>query len=351
MRSLPLAALAATGLAAVVIPAEAEARCGVAQTKASYETPDLQLRPSKGRLVGCIRALGRDRVLGYANNDDETFADEILGHRWLVSHTAYVGGGESVGGRSVGVDDLRTGKSVEVEVRDSDGESTADAIGVPGGLLVSDGTGVSLRKIGGGKRVLAPANVVTGIGYSGTTVYMRTNAGVVAVDVGADIPTAAGTARTAPKARKIGRCKPKANAKLVRTDGDFIFTRTSAGIYQCKRKVGSQRLVAKKPRVFADFTGYAVTFARPGFVGMWNIETEERSELASTGPALFIGRSLVATPVTGLVSQQYDGKPKILDAGPVTKVGRGVASENAGDVNDLVFWTRADGTAAVTDLT
>src|SRR4051794_35338261 len=73
---------------ALLFPAAAEAACGVPAARAEYETPDVQVYVRKDALVGCHRATGRARVIGYRGNDgmgtDEyTAVMGVVGGRWV----------------------------------------------------------------------------------------------------------------------------------------------------------------------------------------------------------------------------------------------------------------------------
>ena len=116
---------------ALLLPASAEAACGVPAARAEYETPEVQVYVRKGELVACHRATGKARVVGYRSNDgmgtDEyTAVMGVVGGRWVWT-SLLATFAESADVREDTLTDLRTGKKVKATVWDEDTNAQAFA--------------------------------------------------------------------------------------------------------------------------------------------------------------------------------------------------------------------------------
>src|SRR6478735_6892198 len=130
---------------ALLLPANAEAACGVPAARAEYETPDVQVYVRKGELVGCHRATGKARVIGFRSNDgmgtDEfTAVMAVVGGRWVWTSLLAMFA-ESADVREDTLTDLRTGKKVKATVWDED--TNVQAFALPGALVVGGDGGLT----------------------------------------------------------------------------------------------------------------------------------------------------------------------------------------------------------------
>jgi hypothetical protein len=304
---LLLAALL-TALIVILAPGSAQAvGCGIAQSKADYESPDVQVRVHKMKLLACRRATGKELPIGVRFKDgmgtyEDSYVLEVFGGRWVwvlgVSTAA-----ESGDAYDHTVIDLRTRKSVSVTTQ-SDYEPAADAVGVPGALVVADAKGVKARFTDGRVETLSTLPGAYDVAAVGNRVYWRTDAGVpyesaddVTHTATLGLPALAAP-RTAPRARTIGRCKPRPGAKLLMHDNGVVVTRAGGATWACS---GGRTARVDTGTAFKVLYERRVAYSRPGFAGVVNVWTGERQELpAAPGPLAVTDHTLLTSTAAGV---------------------------------------------------
>lgn len=237
-----------TVLIVIVAPGSAHAKaCGVPRGKAVYETPEVQVHRTKGgRLMGCNRATGRAKQVGWDYTDGMGTYETggviaVLGGRWvwvLQQTTA----AESADHSEYWFTDVVTGKTLIVTTQDED-KPTYEAVGLAGVIVVAGKDGVLALHPGGRIEPLGGMPTAFGIAGAGNRVYWQDVRGVAQTATVA-LPTPA-TPRTPPRARTIGRCKPRPGARLLLHDGAFIYTRAAGQTWLCVR--GRTRLAPAPP--------------------------------------------------------------------------------------------------------
>lgn len=339
-----VASLAALAFA-LLLPAGAEAACGVAAPRADYETPDVQVYVRKHDLVACHRATGKARVVGYRANDgmgtDEyTAVNGVVGGRWVW--TSFLASfAESADVREDTLTDLRTGEKVKATISDED--TDGQVIALPGALVVAGPGGVAARLTDGRKLLLGP-EPATALAASGARVYWRVE-GAVRTTV-LELP-AADPAQRAPLARTIGRCRPKPGARLVIRDaGGHVVSRAAGATWACLPRRGSTRQVATGVvSELSLLSAREVVYARPGFAGVFDVATGTRRELeSSAGPVAVTPVSLVVAGPGGLRSWGYRQKaPTVVSPEPATEVAIGDS-----ELERVVYWLDAAATPRTT---
>ena len=220
IRLLPLALLAL-----LLIPSGAQAACGVAPARAVYETPSMQAYVVKQKLIACYRATGKAVGAGQSFNDgmgtDGSYSVvDVLGGRWL--HVLFsASAGESSDVRQDTVIDLRTRHTATANVFDD--ETDNDVVVVPGAVVTAGDGGVIAQFTGGRSQVLTRDSGVS-VAASGGRIYWRDEDTGATHTATLDLP-AADPARALPRARTIGRCKPRPGARLVVRDTNLVVTR------------------------------------------------------------------------------------------------------------------------------
>ena len=174
MRVLLIALL--TALIVVLAPGAAgAATCGVPQSEADYERPDLQVHVHRMTLVACRRATGKVTQIGVRFKDgmgtyQDSYVLDVFGGRWVwvlgVGTAA-----ESGDAYDHTVIDLRTGTRVNVTTQ-SDYDPPADAVGVPGALVVADAGGVKARFTDGHIETLSTVPGAYDVAAVGNRVYL-----------------------------------------------------------------------------------------------------------------------------------------------------------------------------------
>ena len=61
------------------VPARADAACGVPMARAEYETPEVQIYERGNALRACLRATGKERVIGSRYDDGSTSEVDLVG--------------------------------------------------------------------------------------------------------------------------------------------------------------------------------------------------------------------------------------------------------------------------------
>jgi hypothetical protein len=221
-----------------VMPARADAACGVPAARAEFETPELQVYARGTGLRACLRATGRDRLIGSHYDDGDTYevdtVSAVFGGRyvWTTFGGFY---GESADVRQETMTDLRTGQHVTVRTQDE--EVFGVDVVAAGGVLVTDaGGGITALYTDGRKVRLSEDPAAIALGIAGARVYWKT--GAQAHTAVLDLPPG-DPARPRPLARTIGRCKPHKGARLVARSPRIVVT--SAGTYVWLCRAGKTR--------------------------------------------------------------------------------------------------------------
>lgn len=237
-----------TALIVIAAPGGASAKaCGVPQAKAVYETPEVQIYKSKDRLLACrrggalsARQVGWDYTDGMGTYEDGTVVD-VLGGRWVwvVQNTSAA---ESADHSEYWFTDIVTAKRVTVTIEDEDGP-TYEAVGLAGAIVVAGKDGVLALRPGGDIDLLGGTPTAFGLAGAGNRVYWQDVKGVAqTATLSLPRPEAA---RTPPRARTIGRCKPRPGARLLLHDGRFIYTRAGGKTWLCVN--GRTRVAPPEP--------------------------------------------------------------------------------------------------------
>jgi hypothetical protein len=329
-----------TALIVVLAPGAAHA-CGVPQPKALYETPDVQIYETgtnlrKGfYLKACHRASGKTRIVGYQYQGAHGYNDSavlgVAGGRWVSTYGSG-GGGESYGESDYTVADLVTGTYVTGSIEHEFEE--VDAAPFAGGMLIVGPKGVVLHHLDGRRVTLSADTAATTAAVVGARAYWRDGAGVAQT---ATIELPAGDSpRAAPRARTIGRCKPRRGARLVLIDDGTVVTRTGADTWACARG-RTRRLPAGAVDVQILSSGL-VAYALPGVAGTLTLATGARAELPHAGSLTAIGSALATSGLAGL---------RLGDRLLSPEAGIEIAAD---DYNDAIFWLDPAGVARTAAL-
>lgn len=325
-------------LALLLVPSTAQAACGVPSARAEYETPEAQVYERGTRVLACHRPTGKARTLGVETRgdfgtDESIGVNDILGRRWVW--TTMLGSyAESSDVRADTLTDLRTGRSVDVNVED---ENTieAEAIAVPGALVLADDV-LTAHFIGGRKQVLSTEAGARALAVVGSRLYWRVN-GAARTTV-LELPAAAAPAKR-PLARTVGRCKPKRGARLIESLQPFVLSRAGGSTWACRS--GRTRLLARGDVTEARVVGEReVAYARPGFVGVLDVVSGTRRELPSTDAPLAANNLAVFSGGAAGLDAWIIGKkaPAKVAAEPASEV-----AVSSGD-GTFVYWLDATGT-------
>jgi hypothetical protein len=331
--------LVVTAMALLLLPARAEAACGVPAPRAEYETPDVQVYAGKGDLVACHRATGKARVVGSRDNDgmgtDEyTAVNGLIGGRWLW--TSFLASfAESSDVQIDTLTDLRTGQKIKATVTDEDTQD--EVIALPGALVLAGEGGVRARFSDGRKQVLG-AEAAVALAASGARVYWRVNGAVrtSVLELGA-----ADTPHRPPLARTVGRCRPKPGARLLLGDGSLVVSRAAGATWACLPRRGRTRRVASGALTdLSVLSAREVAYTRLGFAGVFDVADGTRRELESSGgPVAATPVSLVAAGSGGLRSWGFRQKaPMLVSAEPATEVAIGDSESER-----VAYWLDATG--------
>jgi hypothetical protein len=213
---------------------------------------------------------------------------------------------------------------------------------LPGALVVAGPGGVLARFTDGRKQVLEPEPAVA-LATSGARVYWHVN-GVVRSSV-LELP-ASDPARRSPLARTSGGCRPKPGARLLLREYSVVLSRAAGATWACRLESGKTRRVASGALTdFAVLSHREVAYARPGFVGVFDIIAATRRELSSDGGPLAVTPvALIAAGPAGLSSWGYRQKAATLvSAEPATEVAIGDS-----ETERFAYWIDAAGTPRAT---
>ena len=314
----------------------AAAACGVASAQAEFETPAVQYYERGRRSIACLRATGKPTTLGYSANDgmgtDESLSfNGVVGNRWAWT-TVRGSYAESADSRVEQIFDLHTGKLRNVTVEDED--TAGDAVVLPGALVAATNKGVEVTMIGR-RQVLSSASA-TAPAAVGSRVYWREDG--VARTALLQLPPAE-PAGKAPRARTIVGCKPKPGARLLLREGVFVISRAGGDTWACRRGK-TRRLTRGAVTEFSVVGERSVAYARPGFVGVLDVVSGTRRELASAGGALAADhRALYSGGPEGLKRWMLNSTtPITLSSESVSEVAVGVGEAA------VVYWLDGTGT-------
>jgi hypothetical protein len=274
-------------LAAAVSSSAEAATCGVGQTAALYESPEIQVYENdRGYLVGCHRATGARRELGpnaVAVGFSVTDINALLGGRW--AWTTFREGNEDEGTtfREDTLRDLRTNASVQ-------GTAATDTVAVDGALVTIDTAGVTARFTDGRTRTLSGDPTAEGLASFGGRVYWQV--GGVAQSAVVRLPRA-DKPRARPKATRIRRCRPRPGARLVMHWDDLVVTSVGRRFFACAGRAQVSLGAVTDVRAVSDS---AVAYRRGAKVGLLDVSTGSRTELAGTASAATKTTLLAAGP-------------------------------------------------------
>jgi hypothetical protein len=335
IRLLPLALLAL-----LLIPSAAQAACGVAPARAVYEAPSVQVYANQQKLIACFRATGKAVGVGEGFNDgmgtdgSYTVAD-VQGGRFL--HVIFSAStAESSDVRQDSIVDLRSRHTATANVFDE--ETDNDVVVVRGAVVTAGDEGVIARFTGGRTEVLTRDSAGS-VAASGARIYWRDE------DAGAThtatlVLPAADPVRTLPRARTIGRCKPRPGARLVVRDANVVVTRAGGATWACRRGKTRRVGTGADASILSD---REVAYTRPGVAGVLDIATGKRRELPSEpGPVAVSPWSVVAAAAGG-VRAWTAGRSAAELLAPV--VGREVAAGSDDDGETVAYWLDAGGVA------
>lgn len=299
---------------------------------AVYETPSVQIYKKQHKLIGCYRATGKSLGIGDNSNDgmgtDESYTVlGVLGGRFV--HTQfYASAAESSDMRMDHIIDLSQDRSATAPVLDS--ETNNQVVTLPGAIVTAGQDGVVLRTTDGDYQVLSTAPADT-VAAAGARLYWRDAAGAHTTVLA--LPAA--DARPAlPRARTIGRCKPRPGARLIARDASIVITRQGGATWACRK--GRTRRVTESLDA-SLLSDRFVAYSRPGFTGILDVATGKRRELPGSGPAS--AWALLSAAPDGLRTWTYGAKaPQVLATEPAREVAIGET-----DTAPVAFWLDANG--------
>ena len=311
-------------IAAVLLtPASAHAACGVAPARAIYETPSVQVYMKGQKVVGCDRATGKSRGVGEKGLHTVV---EVLGNRYIHMRF-YASAAESADMQMDSVLDLRTDNGALAPVLSE--EIDNQVVALPGAVITAGEEGVIARYTD--ERMYevisaAPADTIAAVG---SRIYWRDAAGAHTLVL--SLP-ASDPARALPRARTIGRCKPRPGARLVMRDTSIVVTKAGGATWACRN--GKTRRVDGEGTIISN---RFVAYARPGFTGILDVANGKRRELPGSGAAG--AWALVTAAPDGVRTWVYGDKaPKLLVAGAATEVAIGETA-----IAPVAFWLDANG--------
>jgi hypothetical protein len=322
----------------LLVPSGAEAACGVPATRAVYETPSVQVYAKKQKLIACYRATGKSIGVGESSNDgigtDESYTVvDVLGGRWM--HVMfYASAAESSDVRQDSVVDLRKDQAATANVLDD--ETNNEVVVLRGAVVTAGEDGVIARFTDGRREALSMA-FGTALASSDSRVYWRDEVGAAHTAVLA-LP-AADPARPLPRARTIGRCKPRPGAKLLLRDANVVLTRAGGATWACRRGKSRRLGVTSQASILDD---RKVAYVRAGAVGVLDVANGKYRELQSEGGAVAASEwgLLAGTPGGLRLWGANRAAPEVIAAEPAGEVALGAA-----DAQAFAYWMDAGGTA------
>ena len=348
---------AAAAAAVTIVPTSATAAtCGVAQSRALFETPEVQVYASRGRAVACLRATGRSRVVGpRSSGRATTLVRGVAGGRWLSVVRAGAGGTNQADLHQL--IDLRAGRRAQVAER----RTRVETVTLPGVLVhaLGDGRGVVARFTNGRTVVLSRVKGAEGIAAAGDRVYWlepngsgdpkARSARLSGVPAAASGPTARPT-------QKIGSCPADAEGRLVLHDRSRVVTQRPDGVRVCNRWTGKTWNVGDAQTTFEALTTEGVAYRSPTTAGLLRFATSAQVELRVAADASSVASAtfLAGATADGLRSAnaaKSTAPADLLDAGAVTDVAAALvpASDRPED-DTVIYWTDAEGDARTATL-
>jgi hypothetical protein len=172
------------------------------------------------------------------------------------------------------------------------------------------------------------------IAAAGSRIYWRDAAGAHTLVLALPAPDAASAL---PRARTIGRCKPRPGARLIMRDTSIVLTRAGGATWACRHGRTRRVTASRDASIISD---RFVAYSRPGFTGILDVANGKRRELPSAGgPVVATAWALVAPSTDGLRAWTYGAKaPKLLAAEPASEVAIGET-----DIAPVAFWLDASG--------
>ena len=239
----------------------------------------------------CVRATGRERVVGSRYDDGGTaevsYVSGIFGGRyvWMNYSGSYA---ESADVQMETMTDLRTGKHVDVTVED-EGTSGVEVVAAPGVLVSTAGGGIVANYTDGRKVQLSAGPEASALAVAGSRVYWREklDARTAVLELPESDP-----ARRGPLMRTLDKCKARKGARLVESDETIHLSRVGASVWACR--VGKTRRLGEVTDARIE-TGRFVSYRREGLVGLFDLVTGERRELEGVG-AISGSRLMTAGP-------------------------------------------------------
>lgn len=341
---LLLGPAAALALFALVPASAAEAACGVPQSRALHETPDVQVYASRGRAVACMRATGRARVVGPRSSGRTTFVRGVVGGRWL--HVVRAGAGGTSEADLHQLVDLRTGRRAQVAER----RRRLETLALPGVLVtaVGDERGVVARTTTGRRTVLSRAGDAEGIAAAGDRVYWLESGGATTRSATVAIATSA-PAGDPPALQRIGRCPADASSTLLLHDRSRVVSESAAGLRVCNRWTGRRWTVDGADTAFAGLSADGLAYRTPATAGLLRFTTSARVELPVPAEASAVASATFLAGATAeglrlLDARRADQPAQTLDPGAVTDLAAAsVPSSTSPDDETVVYWTDAGG--------
>jgi hypothetical protein len=309
----------------LVLPAAANAACGVPPGDAVYETPAVQIYAKGKRLVACHRATGRSQGVG--ERADHTVV-EVLGNRYV--HTRfYASAAESADMQMDSIFDLRTDGSTTAPVLSE--EIDNQVVALPGAVVTAGEDGVIARYTDGRGYEVISATAADTVAAAGPRLYWRDAAGAHTQVL--QLP-ASDTAPGLPRARTIGRCTPRPGARLILRDASIVLTRQGGATWACRRGKTRRVSAGREASILGD---RFVAYARPGYTGILDVANGRRRELP--GPGATSAWALVAATPGGVSTWVYGAKaPKRLAAEPAREVAIGETA-----IAPVAFWLDPSG--------
>jgi hypothetical protein len=325
LRLLPLLLLP------LAFPAGANAACGVAPAKAVYETPSVQVYMRGGhRIVACHRATGRSQGVG--DRADHTVV-EVLGNRYIHMRF-YASAAESADIQLDSIFDLRTDAATTAPVLSE--EIDNQVVALPGAIVTAGEDGVIARYTDGRVYEVISAAPADTLAAAGSRLYWRDTAGAHTHVL--RLPDS-DPAHALPRARTIGRCKPRPGARLVLRDASIVLTRSGGATYACRRGK-TRRVSVGEASILGD---RFVAYTRPGFTGIVDVANGKRRELPGTGAATAWA---LVTATDAVRSWTYGDKaPRVLATEPASEVAIGETT-----IAPVAFWLDPNGNPRSADI-
>jgi hypothetical protein len=277
---------AVTAVIVILAPGSAHAAwptCTVPQAKAFYETPHVQVRLSRGRLLACHRGSGEvTRVGAWRWSDTDNYEHTVLLRSWESWLWTFDDTSEAADFRTrMALTDVSSGRRVEVTTHSDLGAMPDfEAAATAGAMVVTSQDGVLALRTDGRIQALSPARDASRPAVVGKRAYWRTADGVAHTATFDVHPVSVRIAP--PRARTIGSCRPRPGARLLLHHGKVVVTRVGDSTYACAG--GRTHRLARGPVSGLHLTdATTVAYARPGSRGTLELRTGTRDERPVAG--------------------------------------------------------------------